>query len=232
MGAEDIFAYWKIFETPLGRPVVLAIFGGVLFAVTVVTEIFCEVDVDFGRGDFRESSIVVDCECVFGVTGGPAAGLGWTASPGDAHPAFFVRARAKPLGRRYSIDASSASTSGLAFRDRRRGGIARVSSTRSCLRHLTKQGSLVAIRFQSRRGRHQRLNQSRYMLHATGSVQVDKSYPIDVRWSNWHTSVPAMMLNVKSAFAPAALGTRVIRRVAGEIGERVGSAENGGERSP
>ena len=56
------------------------------------------------------------------------------------------------------------------------------------------------------------------MLHAPGNVQVVKSQHTDVRWSNWHTGELAVMLNVKSAFAPAALGTRVIRRVAGEIG--------------
>ena len=56
------------------------------------------------------------------------------------------------------------------------------------------------------------------MLQAIGNVQVVKSQPTDVRRSNWHTGELAVMLNVESAVLPAALGTRVIRRVAGEPG--------------
>ena len=60
------------------------------------------------------------------------------------------------------------------------------------------------------------------MLQATGNVQVVKSQPTDVRRSNWHTGELAEKLNVKSAFAPAALRTRVIRQVVGETGNAWG----------
>ena len=75
-------------RTLLGRPVSLSRLGGVLFAETVVEEIFCEVVVDFGRGDFRKSSIFVDCECVVGVNGGPSAGL--DGATGGSTSRFFL----------------------------------------------------------------------------------------------------------------------------------------------
>ena len=62
------------------------------------------------------------------------------------------------------------------------------------------------------------------MLQATGKVQVVKRQPTDVRRSNWHTGELAVMLNVKSAYSPAALGPRVIRQVVRNM-KRVRSAE-------
>ena len=56
------------------------------------------------------------------------------------------------------------------------------------------------------------------MLHATGNVQVVESQPTDVGRRNSNTGELAVILNVESAFASDALGTRVIGRVAGETG--------------
>ena len=97
-------------------------------------------------------------------------------------PLFLVRARIKPLICRRTTDASSAPTRSLASRESRRGGVARFSSTRRCLRELLNRG-LVASRFQLRRGRLQSIRQSKNMLQATGNVQVIESRPNDVRRS-------------------------------------------------
>ena len=56
------------------------------------------------------------------------------------------------------------------------------------------------------------------MLQTTSNVQVAESQLTDVRRSNGHTSELAMMLYLKVAVAPTALGTRVIWRVAGKTG--------------
>ena len=86
-----------------------------------------------------------------------------------------------------------------------------------CETLLNREG-LVVTHFQICRGRDQSVRQSRYMLQATGNTQVVESQLTVVRRPDLHTSEHVMMMNVISAFTPAALGTRVIRRLVGEIG--------------
>ena len=178
---------------------------------------FWAVAVDLRGVDFFEHLYLLDCGCLGGFTAGPGFGLDG-ATGGGTSRIFLGRARIKTLVRLRTTAVSSATTSDLDASERRCGGIARFISTRRCLRDLTQQGGLspanlnfavVATKVYAGR---------RAMLQVTGNVQVIESYSAEVRRSNRHTGELAVMLNLKSDFASAALGTRMIRRVADKTG--------------
>ena len=178
---------------------------------------FWAVAVDFGEGDYLQPSTLLDCGCFGSFTLGTVSGLNGSTKRRTSCFILFAS------GSNHSfVDGPLTHVAPPRASWRSARGDSMVSPDRAaqggvCGTLLNREG-LVVTHFQICRGRDQSVRQSRYMLQATGNTQVVESQLTVVRRPDLHTSEHVMMMNVISAFTPAALGTRVIRRLVGEIG--------------